>query len=241
MVATKICKQCGADMEKPYKYSSTQWASKKFCSRHCLGLSQQKNDGMDRSTRHRRKNGAAKFGSQEHRDKISRTTAEAMRSPFVQDKLHASRQPLKTAHRKKISDALVGKIPANVMNQKFGNVRRGWYVVAGKKMFFRSEWEWNYALYLNWLISKKEIDSWEYEADVFIFHNIQFGTRSYTPDFKVFNNDGSVEYHEIKGYMTKKSATQLKRMKKYYPEVKLVLVDGKCYNAIMKWHALFPD
>ena len=86
--------------------------------------------------------------------------------------------------------------------------------------------------WLNWLVEIKEIISWEYEADTFEFEPIKRGTRFYTPDFKIFNKDKSIEYHEIKGYMDAKSRTQLKRMKKYHPDVKLILVDKEPYYAI---------
>jgi len=110
----------------------------------------------------------------------------------------------------------------------------GHYDIGGVDMFFRSKWEANYALYLNWLKKVSHIKGWEFEPEKFVFDKIQFGTRSYLPDFKVFNNDGTVEYHEVKGYMDPKSATKLKRMTKYFPEVKIVLIDKKPYYAIMR-------
>lgn len=110
-------------------------------------------------------------------------------------------------------------------------------------LFVRSSWEANYARYLNWLIEQGEIEKWEYEVDTFEFEPIKRGTRFYTPDFKIFNNDGSVEYHEVKGYMDSKSKTKLKRMAKYYPDIEIVLIDkdvyysiaSQCKNLIENW------
>ena len=96
-------------------------------------------------------------------------------------------------------------------------------------IFVRSAWEANYARYLNWLISLGEIVKWEYEADTFEFEKIKKGTRFYTPDFKITNNDGSIEYHEVKGYMDDKSKTKIKRFCKYYPDIKLVIIDKEFY------------
>jgi len=48
------------------------------------------------------------------------------------------------------------------------------------------------------------------------------------------NRDGSEEFHEIKGWMDPKSATKLKRMGKYYPAVKIVLIDKAAYRAVAK-------
>jgi hypothetical protein len=52
------------------------------------------------------------------------------------------------------------------------------------------------------------------------------------PDFRVTLNDGSIEYHEVKGWMDDRSQTKLNRMAKYYPNVKMVLIDGKRYRGI---------
>lgn len=101
-------------------------------------------------------------------------------------------------------------------------------------LFVRSSWEANYARYLNWLKSIGEIDDWEYEADCFVFEAIKRGTRSYTPDFKIYNTDDTIIYHEVKGWMDSKSKTKLKRMAKYYPEVEIVLIDEDAYRAIEK-------
>lgn len=115
---------------------------------------------------------------------------------------------------------------------KFKNMQSGDYDINGKVIYFRSLWEPNYALYLDFLIKQKQILKWEYEPDTFWFDQIKRGVRSYKPDFKVTNIDGSIEYHEVKGYMDAKSKTKLKRMRIYYPDVKMVLIDKAVYNEI---------
>ena len=99
-------------------------------------------------------------------------------------------------------------------------------------IFVRSSWEANYSRYLNWLVGLGEIRGWEYEPETFEFEGIKRGTRSYTPDFKVTNLDDSVEYHEVKGWMDPKSRTKLKRMAKYHPDIKIILIDKGVYYAI---------
>ena len=59
-----------------------------------------------------------------------------------------------------------------------------------------------------------EILKWEYEPETFWFEKIKRGVRTYTPDFKVTEKDGSIIFHEVKGYMDARSKTKLKRMKK---------------------------
>lgn len=117
---------------------------------------------------------------------------------------------------------------------KYGNIQRGWFSINGKKMFFRSKWEANYALYLNFLIKQKQIEKWKYEEDVFIFEKIKFGTRSYRPDFKIYNLDKTIHYEEVKGYFTKKSKTQLNRMRIYYPKIEVKIIDSKLYKEIKR-------
>ena len=63
---------------------------------------------------------------------------------------------------------------------------------------------------------------------------LKFGTRSYRPDFKITNNNDSVVYHEIKGWMDKRSKTKLNRMRIYYPKTKLILIEEDSYNDIKK-------
>ena len=98
--------------------------------------------------------------------------------------------------------------------------------------YFRSGWEANYARYLNWLVCIGEILSWEYEPEVFEFKGIKRGAMFYVPDFKITNPNGTIEYHEIKGWMDKRSQTKLNRMEKYYPDVKLILIDSSSYRKL---------
>lgn len=192
---------------------------------------------MTKGERHARKKGQLKQGTPEWLERIRSKTKEAMLKPEINFKLRQPRMPMTNEIKKKISDTLAGKLPKNMMfggGNSYQNIQRGDYECSKGLVYFRSKWEANYALYLDFLIENNQIKNWEYEVDVFIFHEIQFGTRSYRPDFKIFNNNESIEYHEVKGYMDSKSKTKLKRMTRYYPEIKLILIDGLVYNAIKK-------
>lgn len=126
-----------------------------------------------------------------------------------------------------------GKIEfyANPMHGKF---HAGHYETSKGPVYFRSKWEANYALYLDFMISRGTLKDWQYEAETFFFDGIKMGTNCYKPDFKVFLRNGSIEYHEVKGYMDSRSATKLKRMKKYHPKVKVVLIEKKEYTSLLK-------
>lgn len=120
-----------------------------------------------------------------------------------------------------------------------GGINRNTSKRGGKRddlngQYFRSGWEANYARHLNWLVEQKVISRWEFEPDTFYFEGIKRGSRFYTPDFKVFENNGEYAYHEVKGWMDPKSKTKLKRMARYYPMEKIVLIDSPVYTAIAK-------
>jgi hypothetical protein len=112
----------------------------------------------------------------------------------------------------------------------YSRCKHGWHQVGNQKIFARSLWESNYAYYLEWLRKSGEIQSWEHEPETFWFDGIKRGVCSYLPDFKVIGNNGDVVYHEVKGWMDKKSVTKLKRMKKYHPSVKIFLADSKWFS-----------
>lgn len=113
--------------------------------------------------------------------------------------------------------------------------KQGYYINNnGDRIFMRSSWELNYAIYLDYLISINEIEKWEYEVDVFWFEKIKRGVRSYKPDFKIFKKDNSIIYHEVKGWMDSKSKTKLNRMRIYHPNIKIEVIGAKEYNKIKK-------
>ena len=119
----------------------------------------------------------------------------------------------------------------------FENINRGTHLVGGKEYHYRSLWEANYQLYLEWLKDKGEIKGWEYELERYDFIGYE-GKRpfvvgpGYLPDFRVTNNDGTFYLVEIKGY--KQGTRKLKRMAKYYPDIKIEMVDAKAYRELKK-------
>ena len=107
---------------------------------------------------------------------------------------------------------------------------QAWHEIDGKKIFFRSNWEYEYALFLQWLKEQKQIEDWEHEPQTFWFEKIKRGVRSYMPDFKVTENDGSHYWVEVKGYMDARSQTKLKRFERYYPAERLILIDKEWFE-----------
>lgn len=125
--------------------------------------------------------------------------------------------------------------------KNISHIKSGWIKKGDKYLFMRSGWELNYSHYLNEMIKRGRITDWEYEVDTFWFDKIKRGTTSYKPDFKVYLPDGTIEYHEIKGYMDAKSKTKLNRMRIYHPDIKIKLIASKEYKAIEKFAAVIPN
>lgn len=99
--------------------------------------------------------------------------------------------------------------------------------------FYRSAWEANYARYLKWLKENQQIKDWFYEDREWEFP-VKRGNRFYKSDFRVIENNGDEIFYEVKGWMDRDSKTKLNRMSKYYPDVRIIVVDGKQYSALSK-------
>ncbi len=122
----------------------------------------------------------------------------------------------------------------SAMNREKASWKASWREIGGIRKYYRSRWEANYARYLECLKEKGDIVKWEHEPETFWFEGIKRGCMSYLPDFKVQFNDGRIEYHEVKGWMDDRSITKIKRMAKYHPKVKLVVIDSKAYKKLEK-------
>jgi len=121
--------------------------------------------------------------------------------------------------------AMLKKVKSGNVPTTYRHTKKEWVEFpGGKKYFLKSSWERRYANYLEILKKGNAINDWQYEVDTFWFDKIKRGVRSYTPDFKIFFSDGSIEYHEVKGWMDGRSKTKIKRMKKYHPSVKLIII-----------------
>ena len=120
---------------------------------------------------------------------------------------------------------------ASVQRQTY----KGWFEIDGKRMYLKSNWERRYCLYLSFMKKHGHIIDYWYEPETFYFKGIKRGTTNYKPDWKVLFPSGNFEFIEVKGYMDSKSATKIKRMAKYFPELKLRVVDGIWFksNALM--------
>ena len=110
-----------------------------------------------------------------------------------------------------------------------------WATIGEKQpIYFRSSWEYYYAIFLEKLRQEKKIIDWHHEPKNFWFPNIKRGVTGYLPDFCVIHNNGKEEWCEVKGYFDSKSQTKMKRMAKYYPEVNIRLVNSEWFKVNLK-------
>lgn len=117
----------------------------------------------------------------------------------------------------------------------------GWIEFGDRKFFMRSSWERNVARYLEFLKRNGDIKDWDYECQTFEFQN-RHGTTRYLPDFKVYTNDGLHYWVEVKGHMTQKDRTKLKRMKRDHPAETVELWDAEFYRSLAKsCQGLIPE
>lgn len=96
-------------------------------------------------------------------------------------------------------------------------------IVGGKTCHFRSQLEWKWAQYLQFLKESGEIIEWNYEPRTFYFFNEKTAPVQYTPDFRIDTED-SHYWQECKGYHDGQTNTKFRRMAKHFPCEKFELV-----------------
>lgn len=172
--------------------------------------------------------------SQEVKARIGKASAERWHS------MSKSEQEAYTTRAMKAAIAKNGKV-GTLSGRVNATWKAGWREIGGKRHYFRSRWEANYARYLEWLKFRGDILDWQYEPETFWFEGIKRGVRSYLPDFRVHELNGDKPLHEVKGWMDARSKTTLKRMAKYHPQERIVLIREKEYRAISRLAALIGE
>ena len=122
------------------------------------------------------------------------------------------------------SDECLPGMQISAKINRFSHIKCGWRSIEDRRIYFRSDLEYNCALVLQGAKDSGSIKEWTYEPQTFWFESIRRGVRSYKPDFKIIREDGSHFWIECKGYMDPKSKTKLKRFAKYYPGEDLITV-----------------
>lgn len=107
--------------------------------------------------------------SEETKARISVTSAERAAAYTPEEKSDIALKMLKTRVARYGTTA----------NPRFKvSWKQGWREVGGKRCYFRSKWEANYARYLQWMKDQGKIAEWEHEPETFWFEAIKRGTWS---------------------------------------------------------------
>jgi hypothetical protein len=132
----------------------------------------------------------------------------------------------------------ISQLPQHVKDKlglKDPQHKQFWAIIGSKQpIFFRSSWEYYYAIFLEKLKQENKIKEWLHEPKCFWFEKVKRGVRSYLPDFCILHNNGEEEWVETKGYYDSKSQTKMKRMAIYYPNVKIRLVGAEWFKQNLK-------
>jgi len=209
----RICKFCRVEYEDVPSHRV------KFCSEKCRQDFQRA--GLQWKEVPHPRGMLGKPQSQKAKDAVSKSAKKMWRNMSEETRYEFSLRASKAARK-------------SHTNRESASWKSGWREFGGIRKYYRSRWEANYGRYLEWLKQRGDILSWEHEPEVFWFEGIKRGHLSYLPDFRITEKDGSVVFHEVKGWMDAGSKTKIKRMAKYHPKVKLIIVDGVSYKDLAK-------
>lgn len=109
-----------------------------------------------------------------------------------------------------------------------------------------SNYEYDYALFLDYLYSSGDIAGWIRNTTQFYFSepvpispkNKERTVKSHRPDFIIFNKDGTYEIHEVKGWMNMKATKVDEQFRKDYPDLTYKII-GR--DEILALQAEFKD
>jgi len=104
------------------------------------------------------------------------------------------------------------------VKNKFGSIKQTY-----NGFSYDSKREAEYAAELDWLMEAKEVKKWERQHKISIDINGKHICNYYV-DFKVYFNDGRIEYHEVKGYETAVWKLKWKLSQAIYPDNNFVLI-----------------
>ena len=94
-----------------------------------------------------------------------------------------------------------------------------------------SNYEYNYAQYLDYLLRHKKIKYWfRNTTRLPLSRKIVCRGRvlkTYTPDFWIITNKDKLELHEVKGWMNDRSIKIINQLKKDYKDIKTVIIDKR--------------
>lgn len=111
------------------------------------------------------------------------------------------------------------------------SIRRRYVSSLNQVCTLDSNYEFDYALYLDHLYERGEIAGWVRNTTRFFFSRAVKIPRkknpmqeACVPDFLVFNLDGTYEIHEVKGWMNERSTVVVEQFRADYPNLTYKLI-----------------
>ena len=145
------------------------------------------------------------------------------------DELHSE------SERRRRSDTTMAMVASGIMGVRSRSLTES-VEVGGKTFVIKSSWEYDVALYLEYLKKNGLIDDWEYEPRTFAFKYNTLGVRTYKPDFSVTRGDMTY-YIEVKGWPDKKYEIKRDLMASEFPEIRMIYIRKEQYFAIERKHS----
>ena len=128
---------------------------------------------------------------------------------------------------------------------KVVSIRRKYVSSLNQVCHLDSNYEYDYALYLDYLYDTDQIAGWVRNTTSFYFSKpVEYQNKngktvaSHKPDFFVFYKDGTYEIHEVKGWMNSKAEAVDEQFRKDYPQINYRLI-GK--DDILSLQSQFND
>ena len=94
-------------------------------------------------------------------------------------------------------------------------------IIGGVEFHFDSQFERDWAKYLQFLLERGKLKAWVYHPAKFDFW--EFGYRKkpyeYQPDFCIWEDEDTYVYQECKGYIETKDISRIRRANKHYDAV----------------------
>jgi len=97
-------------------------------------------------------------------------------------------------------------------------------MVDGKRIKFKSKFEYRWAQYLDFLKNAGEIKGWWYEFCTFRYRDRLKPPYEWTPDFVVRTVKNELEHYECKGMLQRYDLKKLKLLNEERPLVKVIYV-----------------
>jgi len=112
---------------------------------------------------------------------------------------------------------------------------RGCRIIDGRTIYFPNKMEANYFRLLVFLKANREVLDFDYQPPEFDFRpfGITKGIVSYRSDFRVEDFTTILSYFvELKGYIGPDHKTKMNRMRKFYPNIKIKVIDYQAYKEL---------